>query len=387
MAALRGWDSYERTSGGPAIVDFDLAEPDESIPFGSREDVLRELASLTERLGDSGHSAVFLHARLRASMTYLRALMGEQIPFQEYVESTLGVTPSIVAESDLIAAQVQAEELLHQYGFKFRREQRDRFEKRFLIRDESKIESGILSARNKWLDRLRSFDIPVPKQLRLSVRSVNVDAPWANWITGSLAKGFNLSINLHPRKKYQRGSPLALCLHEICGHAAQMAIWSRRIQEGHLNPACGITMVHAPEAFVAEGIAQTVHLLLERKFDLPPNFRLRKALQYHWLLTMQNAHLMLYAGESLETALDYADERLPMSHREDIALDLRDRVSNPLSRTYELSYSLSETALRRLTSRMGLNQIQNFFKKLFQVPMTPSQMFEHVKHLSKEEGA
>src|SRR5581483_2938837 len=164
-----------------------------------------------------------------------------------------------------------------------------------------------------------------------------------------------------------------LCLHEICGHAVQMAIWDEQIRNGSMNPACGVTTVHSPEAFCAEGLGQTVHLLFATRFELPPELWLRTEVQYHNSLVMQNAHLMLYQGESFAAALEYASEGIPFSRRDEVEVDLRERATDPLSRTYRLSYSVSERAIRRLIARMSEKQIIAFFSRLYEVPMTPGQ--------------
>jgi hypothetical protein len=374
IALLRGWDRYERAHGGPSIVDFDLAPPSPPTRFDNRGSILDALIEVRDNLNGNSGYAPFLRSRLGGSVAYLRALMGQSIPFGKYIEETLGVTAEFVPEAEVTAARTEVERSLAPYNLRYRREERVCFEREFLLYDESAIVRGIFDDKDLWLDRLRSLSVPVPSDVKVAVRSAVVDAPWANWIAGTSAGGFELSINLHPRKKYQRGSPLALCLHEICGHAAQMAIWSRRIEEGSLDGACGITTVHSPETFLAEGIGQTVHLLFARKFSLPPELWLRKAQQYHELLVMQNAHLMLYEGKEVEHVSRYVDELLPFAHREDVEIDLRNRALDPLSRTYQLSYSTAERTIRRLIDRMSDSQVCKFFSLLYQIPMTPAQV-------------
>jgi hypothetical protein len=374
IAVLRGWDLYERTHSGPSIVDFDLSPPGKPAHFDSRLAVLDALIDLDDSLRGSAGSAPFLRSRIGGSIAYLRALLEKSVPFEDYIQATLGVAATPVTDAEVAAARDEAEQWLERYHLHYRREERTRFESEFLLHDPSAIMSGIVEGKDLWLSRLRSLSVPVPPDIDLTVRFASVDAYWANWIAGTRDGGFDLAINLHPRKKYQRGGPLALCLHEICGHAAQMAIWKERIREGGLDEACGVTTVHSPETFCAEGLGQTVHLFFARKFPLPSELWLRKAREYHEMLVMQNAHLMLYGGERFEYVLDYADELLPLSHRQDVEIDLHDRVNNPLSRTYLLSYSIAERTIRLLVARMSDAQTVQFFSRLYQVPMTPAQL-------------
>jgi hypothetical protein len=373
IALFRGWDLYERAHGGLSIVDFDLSPAEAPTAFESREEVLAALLDMEECLRGSAGYAPFLHSRIGGSIAYVRALLDQPIPFEEYIQATLGVAATYIPDAEVDAARDEADRWLEHFHLRYRREDRDRFEREFLIHDKSAIMSGIVDNKDVWLSRLGSLSIPVPPELNLKVSFTSVDAQWANWITGT-RNGFELAINLHPRKKYQRGSPLSLCLHEICGHAVQMAIWKERIESGEIDQACGVTTVHSPETFSAEGLGQTVHLLFARKFPLPPELWLRTAQQYYELLVMQNAHVMIYQGERIEQVLNYADERLPLSHRGNIETDLRDRTSDPLARTYQLSYSIAERTIRRLIAPMNDAQISEFFSGIYQVPMTPVQL-------------
>ena len=217
----RGWDQLEQANGGPSIVDFDLAPASKSIRFRNRFEVLDKLRKLKQEMtGDDG-SAPFLRSRIGGSIAYLRALMGEDIPFDTYIVRTLGVGVNSIPESALAAARTDVEQWLARFELRYERKGRERFERKFLLHDRTAVKSGIVDSKQLWLSRLRSFSIPVPTGIKLTVRFASVDEYWANWIAGSRTRGFDLAINLHPRKKYLRGGPLALCLHEICGHGVR----------------------------------------------------------------------------------------------------------------------------------------------------------------------
>jgi hypothetical protein len=385
IAAYRGWHAFEQATGGPAIVDFDLARPGTGKTFQHRHAVLDELAALENDLDGAGDVTAFLRARVQASIAYLRALMGKPIPFDQYVRSTLGVEPVPFSEDTLARARRAVEEEFASVGLEFRSAWRLEFEKLFVIPNSPEILSGILEQKDLWLERLRSFGIPVPPTLRLNASFVDVDALWANWIGGSPRDGFDFSVNLHARKRYLRGSALTLCLHEICGHAAQMAIWAERIAAGALSECCGITVVHGPEAFTSEGLAQTVHLLLGTRHPFPAEFSLRKALQYYSLLVMHNAHLAACQTGNLEQAVAQACDLLPMAHRDEIRHELRQRTKSPLSRSYELSYSAGEAAIREIAARLTSPRLENLFAVLFQFPLTPARMLQYARSLEEEE--
>lgn len=83
----RAWDELERKQNDNTIIDFDLASARHFPPIHSRDEVLERLKRFAADLEEEGSGAAELaHARLKASMTYLRALSGEAIDFRRYIE-------------------------------------------------------------------------------------------------------------------------------------------------------------------------------------------------------------------------------------------------------------------------------------------------------------
>ena len=371
----RGWDALERGHHGPEIIDFDMASVGGSISYGCRREVLEALTGLHGKLdAANGGEEEFLRARLGGSIAYLRVLMGQQIDFPSYLRSTLGVDPEPFSSEEMENARRAAAEALAPFNLDLRIEDRERFDSQFLVNDPNTIRKGIVGAKDLWLKRLSETGIPVPQQLLLSVQFTEVDAYWSNWINGTALKGITLSINLHARKKYDRGRPLVLCLHEVCGHAVQMSLWREMIARGELNQACGVTTVHAPEAFVAEGLAQTVPDLLSDDWTFPPEFKLSRALSYYNLAVLHNAHLMIYRGLPVEQILDYASDCLPLSDPSTLEYEIRDRALNPLFRSYELSYAIAERTIRGLIRGLPVASKRQLFLEMYTRPLTPGQL-------------
>jgi len=374
VRTYRGWQDFERTHGGPEIIDFDLSSVQGSTPFNSRMEVLSELQALRDGMDEGSSEAEFLQARLNGSVFYLRALMGQQIPFSEYLKNTLGVGPEPFSRDEIGLARREVNERLAPFDLEMKADFRKRFETYFLLRNREEIRDGIVGDQKAWLRRLCSAGIPVPSQLHFAVEFTEVDAYWSNWISGSLSTGITLSINIHPRKKYDRGRPLALCLHEICGHAVHMSIWKELIAQEKLDQACGVTTVHSPEMFVSEGLGQTVPDLLGGNETFPKEFLASRSLQYYTLIILHNAHLMTYEGAPIETALGYACDYLPFSDSDNIESELRDRGTNALFRAYQLSYTSAERTIRQLIQGFTVRQKQRFFLEMYTRPMTPMQL-------------
>ncbi|HEV2987890.1 MAG TPA: hypothetical protein VG759_05575 [Candidatus Angelobacter sp.] len=374
IMTYRGWDAFERAHGGPDIIDFDLSTFEGLASFNSRREILFELSKLYDQLDGTANEEEFLRSRVRGSIAYLRALMGQQIPFPEYLEHTLGLVPVPFSDEEVENARAAVIEYLAPFDLILRVEDRERFERKLLIHDANEIRKGIIGHQELWLRRLRDTGIPVPADLYFSVQFTQVDAYWSNWISGSVQKGITLNINLHARKRYDKGRPLVLCLHEICGHAVQMSIWRDLIAEGRLNPACGLTTVHSPEMLANEGLGQVVSELLTDDWVFPPEFHLSRALQYYTLVILHNAHLMLYEQAPVENIIDYIIDCLPLADPDTIDYEIRDRGTSPLFRSYQLSYAIGEQTMMRLIQGLKLPQKRAFFLELYTRPLTPMQL-------------
>lgn len=374
ILTYRGWDAFERAHGGLEIVDFDLSAFEGSASFSSRREVLLELSRLYDQLEGSSEEEEFLRSRVRGSIAYLRVLMGQQIPFSEYLKETLGMVPVAFSEEEVESAKRDVIQYLALFDLSFSAEDRERFEDKLLIHDANEIRKGIIGNQSIWLQRLQKAGIPISKPLSFSVQFAEVDAYWSNWISGSAQKGITLSINLHARKKYDKGRPLTLCLHEICGHAVQMSLWRELIAAGKMNEACGLTTVHSPEMFVNEGLGQTVAELLGDHWTFPPEFHLSRVLQYYSLMILHNAHLMLYENTPVESALDYASSHLPLSDPDTLEYEIRDRGTNPLFRSYQLSYAIGEQTIKKLIHGLSPTQKRDFFLEMYTRPLTPDQL-------------
>jgi len=369
----RGWHDFEQRHGGPNVIDFDLCRPGEGRSFRSRGEILAALIDLLPRVDDVWDEAAFLRSRISGSVAYIRALMGQQIPFPEYVERTLGVRPVKFSDEDIAAAESELSKRLAPFGLELNAAYRSRFESRMILREREVIRAGILDYRG-WVALLKDTGIPVPDAFDVTVEFVEVDAYWSNWIRGTARGAMTLSINLHPRQRYDRGRPLALCLHEICGHAVHMSIWRDRIRDGTLVEACGATTVHAPEMFVSEGLGQTVADLLNDRAGLPDELVLSRLLHTHKLMVLHNMHLLIYEGIPIEDAIEYARARLPFTDETILESEARDRGTNPLFRTYQLSYAVAEREITRLSRGMSAARRQRFFRTLFTRPLIPQEL-------------
>jgi hypothetical protein len=85
---------------------------------------------------------------------------------------------------------------------------------------------------------------------------------------------------------------------------------------------------------------------------------------------------MLYESVSVEDILDHLREQLPFSDPQALEAEMRDRGTDPLFRTYQLSYLVAERAIRNLIQGLTQGQKQQFFFELYTRPMTPEQLLQ-----------
>ena len=228
---------------------------------------------------------------------------------------------------------------------------------------------------------LRQAGISVPPAFGFALKVADADAYWSAWLSRSRRGPFKIAINLNRRRRYDRGRPLLLFLHEVCGHLVQRAEWISRITTGEMDEAIGMTVVHAPEVVLSEGLGQTISeflrpVCLSQGADLPTQLSLSKYLQLHEYLVVNNAQLMLFSGESFTTAFSYAMDLLPFSTADEVEAVIRDRSSDLLYRSYQMSYGVGQGLIMQAIKRMTLQQQNLLFMQLYCKPMTPKQFTE-----------
>jgi hypothetical protein len=377
----RSWHALEHATRGIEIIDFDLATPHPVPPARDREEVARVL---TELLGEANALAdvpALVRQRLVASLTYLRALDGEQVDITEYIYRTLGTRPIVISEEEILAKRDAVGAILEMLRplhrgdgpLRFRSDDFHRFQSLFLVPNPGNLPRLFEFYRDKWLPPLVSrLDVPFDPSM-VAVEFASEDAYWKNWISGNLAEHrVVLRINYHPRHTWYQGSPEALVLHEYCGHAVQMVSWHRRIMRGDLPQFFGILTVHFPDQFILEGLAESLVYALPNGNRLEPKTEVVRDLHDHSLMVWNNVHL-LANEEGGDAAEAYAMKHLPFGSREGVQAEIRDRTQHPLFRSYLYVYGIGQRAF--LNAFKGLNVVERWrlLRHVYEQPMTPDE--------------
>ena len=343
VGVYRGWEALEQRLTGEArtILDFDLAPAQDSRPYSSRADVLRDVERLRDQVQPADDEGEFLRAKLYASAVYLRTLLGETIPFDVYVEEILGVKPFLFTEAELDAARQRVIALLERDGIEYRAEDREKYEALHRLTESAEVRARVEGSRDVLMQRLAAL-IPVPPLDDVTVEFANEDRYWSAWVSGSLSEGMKLRINLHPRITYLKGAPAVLAAHEYCGHIVQAQVWRGRIAAGEMNQAVGLTTVHGPEQFLMEGLAQIIERVLLDPATISREEALALEASTYSNMVSTNLHVLVNTGVSPDEVYAYARARLPFASDLKLRSEIRDRGQNPLFRVYQYVYGISE---------------------------------------------
>lgn len=367
IRTYRGWDEFEKGFSKNEIIDFDLTPSTDTTKWTSRIEILEYLRNLYRQLKPEDQEQAFLKAKINASIFFLRASLGEQIPFEKYIENTLGVTAALFEQTEIEEVKERIAKLLAEVGIKLRPEDKARFEEIYVMYDPQLIRSKIEEAVSRWLLKLQSF-IEVSPLMDVKTDFVSEDAYWANWVSVSIKDGVKFKINLHPRIRYLKGSPTILAVHEFCGHIIQGQTWIQQIKSGHMNEACGLITVHGPEAFVTEGVASILIRLLVPDEELSNDEKLTREFITYRNHVYNNAHYMINTGVSFDEVYRYMADYLPFDSAYKIESEIRDRSINPLLRAYQYSYGISEKYFMRILKLPFLKQkeiLQTLYRKIF----------------------
>src|SRR5260370_4289145 len=182
----RGWEELEKREHNNSIIDFDLAPRHAFSSFTGRREVLAALQRVAAALlGESTSAAKLEQARVQASLTYLRTLLGEQVEFQTYIEETLCVTPKRFDEDFLAERRGNVEGLLwKRFHLRFDRRQAHRFDSALVITDSKTLPNQFNYFRSLLVPELLKH-VPVSLQdYQLHVEFASDHPHCNNWLPG-----------------------------------------------------------------------------------------------------------------------------------------------------------------------------------------------------------
>ena len=373
----KAWDKLERDQYNNEIIDFDNSLfLDQTLEVKSRVEVLKLLSNLLSDLSEKDCSSLeefhFLECRLKASLTYLSACLGENLSFSSYIYHCYGIAPRMFPEEELQESFDSIDFMFQEMGFEFNLKYLEEYENLCVLQDKTIVKPKTLERVDFWLGLL-ARDIELPEMQNVRVVFESADAYWANWISGSLERGLELKINTHERAKYLHGSPSMLASHEYCGHIVQGSSWSSQANTKQDDTRFSFTTVHGPEAFMMEGLADSLSFLLAEDELLSREEILARKLVRHRNLVNNNLHYMINTGNHLSDVVEYYQKYLPFDSESRIYSSLYDRSSSPLWRLYQYVYGIAQSYFLSNVPASGMRRSE-FLRACYEKPMTKLQL-------------
>lgn len=371
----RRWHALERALGprGGLVLDFDVAPGDDTVePYADRTAALSALCALREALPADLLDPEMVDAKLDGAEAYLRALLGERLPFDLYLWRTMRVRPVRSDPEELAALREELERAFAARSIRFGPRGRHAFALRFGSVGGEEVAPPLRRHAARFVERARALvgDLPLPEY---AVEVVEEDAYWSNWIDGSLATGVRLRINTHARIEYNRHSAEALAAHEIGGHAVQVAALRREAAAGRLDPCLLNLAVHSCEAFHMEGLAQVALFALSEPGELDDDLHLLERYRDYASAVLNDAQIDIEAGMSLDEAVSAVLRACPLMRRASVRSNLRDRQDHPLYRSYVHVYPPSRRLFQRAL-RLPAPARHDFFRAAWTGLATPERL-------------
>jgi len=382
-SVVRGWHQYNESARPEqeAVIDIDIAPDAPARHYDEADTIRSDLETLAENIPTDDPSHETLERMIGADILYLRALEGEKIDFETYVEGTVGIKPEPVAEAKIQAGAAALDMLLREEGLRYDASHREAFHERFSLRGQRQIRQAFRLGM-KTVEAALGRYLEVPDD-GLEIEYVNKDAYWVGLLSGD-RKGLRLAVNTHGRHPLSRGRIDTIVAHEYGGHAAHLRLWARGIGAGLLNPAVGVTAVHTPYAVQAEALAQNAeHILLDDSWS--SIFRALYNQQAGRVI--HNMHYRINTGHSPRRVQEYGRRRLPLEPDENVsAASLKAFRDNPLQRAYIAAYnpSLEMMAPVRSLSFEGRRAVLG---SLYNRALTPEQIEQTVREAARREAA
>ncbi len=376
--AYMGWDRFEKPNGID-IIDFCLIPKTNGEEFKSREQVTERLEDLHNRVEPTNFEEEFIKAKLYASITYLNALMGEVLPFSEYVKRVTGVTPQLIPESVIQKHKEIMYDHLKKMGYNPDRESARKFIEKLTVKKEEAMRQAKYCQEHLIPILLKSLgfkDLKIPYELKL----VEVDDYWRGWTSTEPDGSFLMRFNFFKDREWYQGDMEVLPLHEY-GHFIQAANLTRGIKSGKINPFVGVTTVQDPHTFGGEGTANAILDLPEVEEALSPHGLLNRDRSVVGYYLRNNAHIRINEGGNKDELLKYILDNNPFYPKDYIVKSLDRWKDNPSRRAYEYIYGISRFKHRQLLERLPLEKKKEYLRCAMSTYMTPNRLMEFANQL------
>jgi hypothetical protein len=371
------WHRFEKQNKVD-IIDFDLIQQGENNPgsFNSRGEAEKDLLNLINDYNAIPNKNEFISAKLTACKYYLSALQGKNFSFNEYVFNTMGIMPKILPIKVLDYQLKTTADAYKKIGYSYEKSSLEKYEKENQL-SQKQIESTFKTFRDDILPKVIKW-LGLQVELKYQIKFVDIDTYWMNWISTDENGEILLQYNLNKRHKWFKGSTEYLVFHEICAHALQTLSWKNQIIRGRLYPFVGLTTVFSPEQFSLEGIAESLFYFYPQNPFSDYGLVSLHTDHLYWLV-MNNAHIMINSGHSVNKIIQFVKKYLPTRSEEEIAKNLKEKVNDPLFKTYQYIYGIALYYHKQIATRLTEEQRRDFVLDIYQNVYNPETILDKYK--------
>lgn len=371
---LIAWDKLEVENFGKGVIDFNLLDDFKSFArFKNRLEVLNRLKNIKQKLDSNDQRRL----KVIASITYLRSLMGEQIPFSEYILQTQNVPVVEFGEETTNEIKNEIVSLANELNLGFNKDLikgLNVYEGKISKDEIIKLIESVFNDKKPFFEEFlgRAIDFKIDFEL------VKNNEYWSYWVDGNYDK-FRLRLNQN-NLSLTKVEASRFVYHELLAHCTQMDVWRDNIERNKMSPIWGITTVYGPEQFLFEGIAQTLPLFVLSSIEKKDVklIKLRILVSLYSSLINNNIHLKINNGKAIEEVIDYKLNFVPWAKEDDIFSDLISRSYNPLYRSYQFVYPISFLSFYRIANKSNLDKTK-FLKKAYNEFMSYDMIMKEIE--------
>ena len=362
---IRRWDALERACGKAPVIDFDCAPPAENpSPFDNRFAALNDLTRLRTE-ADIHHQPV-LRAQLDAHIAYLCALLGQQLPLDEYISLTQGCIPCGWTQDYIEQRAWTAREALGSLGISW---DEHTWKNLGAVSEQlpaADLSSAIAEYADKYESSIRRL-VDTDADFNLTIEDVEVEAYWSYWLDGA---GHNARLRINRKKaSFSRLDAYRFALHEVLGHALQYSSLTAQA-ESHTVEWPRILAVHCPHQVLFEGLAQVLPWVASPDDEI---ICARTRIDHFMNLVRGQIHILVNSGATAVDCRDLGRRHIPWWTDDEVARELYDRSRNPQFRSYLWSYPAGIDWFVRLVEAGG-TALAEVLREAYRRPLTPHEL-------------
>jgi len=364
---VRRWDALERSRGEPPVIDFDCALPGQTPrPFESRFAVLDALSRLRIETDAQHQPALSVH--LDAHIAYLRALLGEQLPFDAYITLTQGCLPRGWTQDYVNYRASIAQDALGSVGVSWDEHTWRNIQALSEQLPAADVGAAIAEYAGKYESSIRRL-VETDADFNLIIEDVEVDAYWSYWLDGA---GYDTRLRINKsRASFSRVDAYRFALHEVLGHALQYSSFTAQAEVNTVEWS-RILAVHCPHQVLFEGLAQVLPWIASPDDGI---VIARTRVDHFMNLVRGQIHTLINSGATVVDCRDLARRQVPWWTDEEIARELYDRSRNPQFRSYLWSYPAGIDWFVRLVEAGG-TMLAEVLREAYKRPLTPRELHE-----------